>query len=368
MQVLTVAYNGDWQGDDHEISPTQGYIVDIASGQQSTIGISVPGMITPEDTQVELQAYRMVNGQQVVNENWIGYFVKKTLPFTEAFSEIIDNLHYIQTQNWTASRKKPQPGSPWIVALIHSKTPTLSYGEMAIVKCFNDANFVWNSAPPETEQVVKKSTIEFIYTEKPEYMPIYVDISGIDMPKEIGIFIDNVCKGAAVVTDSLVEIPAYILDVLEDNPEIEFRLYYDSKAVPLSVVNPMVWDDVTENYNTGNFQIRERRDYYKVSISATTTNEDLPPIANSLTISPNPFNPSTNIRYYISSDYQVNIDIYNVKGQRVNTLVEGFKAAGDHTTVFNGRDFNNRPLASGIYFATLKHGGLTVTRKMILMK
>jgi flagellar hook assembly protein FlgD len=64
----------------------------------------------------------------------------------------------------------------------------------------------------------------------------------------------------------------------------------------------------------------------------------------------------------------VNIEIYNIKGQRVKTLVSEDMEAGNHSLVWNGRDNNNNPVSSGVYFYKMVTGKYTSTKKMILMK
>ncbi len=62
------------------------------------------------------------------------------------------------------------------------------------------------------------------------------------------------------------------------------------------------------------------------------------------------------------------IDIYNVKGQKVITLVDEQMSAGHHSVVWNGKDDSGRNAASGIYFSRMRSGKYTATRKLILMK
>jgi hypothetical protein len=83
---------------------------------------------------------------------------------------------------------------------------------------------------------------------------------------------------------------------------------------------------------------------------------------------PNPFNPTTTIAYSIKETSPVLIEIYNVKGQIVRTLVKETKAAGNYTTVFDGRDDNHRALGSGIYFFKMFAGKYSSSRKMVMMK
>ncbi len=83
---------------------------------------------------------------------------------------------------------------------------------------------------------------------------------------------------------------------------------------------------------------------------------------------PNPFNPTTSVAFDMAKDGNVNIDIYNAKGQKVNTLINEFKKAGSYKTLWNGKDSNNLNCGSGIYFYRMKSGNYTSTGKMILMK
>lgn len=83
---------------------------------------------------------------------------------------------------------------------------------------------------------------------------------------------------------------------------------------------------------------------------------------------PNPFNPETNIRYTVSRRGPVTIDIFNVNGARVRTLVEKTHEAGAYSARWNGTDDSGRPVASGVYFYQLRAGGFVDSKKLILLK
>lgn len=83
---------------------------------------------------------------------------------------------------------------------------------------------------------------------------------------------------------------------------------------------------------------------------------------------PNPFNPETTIRFSLKQAMPARLSIYNLKGQLVKTLVDGQLTEGMHNAVWNGKDNNNRSVASGVYFYRLKAGSYVSTRKMILTK
>ncbi|MEZ5358213.1 MAG: S8 family serine peptidase [Candidatus Zixiibacteriota bacterium] len=87
-----------------------------------------------------------------------------------------------------------------------------------------------------------------------------------------------------------------------------------------------------------------------------------------LSNAPNPFNPATHIRYRLSAEMAVRLDIFNILGQVVATLVDETQEAGAHTAVWDGRDASGRMAASGIYIYRLSANGHSQSRKMALMK
>ena len=83
---------------------------------------------------------------------------------------------------------------------------------------------------------------------------------------------------------------------------------------------------------------------------------------------PNPFNPTTAIRFSLASDAHVTVTVYDVLGQQVTTLVNELRAAGYYTAVWNGRDAVGRPSASGPYFVRMVCGDYVSTRRMMLVR
>ncbi|MBN2460734.1 MAG: T9SS type A sorting domain-containing protein, partial [Candidatus Cloacimonetes bacterium] len=83
---------------------------------------------------------------------------------------------------------------------------------------------------------------------------------------------------------------------------------------------------------------------------------------------PNPFNPSTTIPYYMREQGEVKLEVYNIKGQFIRTLVSGYRDAGVHSVIWDGTDEKDRAVPSGIYFYRMRTKQETETKKMILMK
>ncbi len=86
---------------------------------------------------------------------------------------------------------------------------------------------------------------------------------------------------------------------------------------------------------------------------------------------PNPFNPTTSIRFDVPAGagrVPVTLAIYSVRGERVRTLVDGERAPGAYTEVWDGRDQNGVAVGSGVYFYSLHAGSYQSSRRMVLLK
>lgn len=83
---------------------------------------------------------------------------------------------------------------------------------------------------------------------------------------------------------------------------------------------------------------------------------------------PNPFNPTTEIRFDLSKRVTVSLEIYNVSGQRVRTLSAGSLPAGSHAVTWDGRDDTGTSVSSGVYFYRLQAGEFTESKRMTLIR
>jgi len=83
---------------------------------------------------------------------------------------------------------------------------------------------------------------------------------------------------------------------------------------------------------------------------------------------PNPFNPTTSIQYSLPTRSHVVLDIYNLLGQRVTTLVDETKEAGIHQVIWNGKGSKGNTVTSGVYFYRIKADNYSEVKKMVLMK
>ncbi|MBN1407552.1 MAG: T9SS type A sorting domain-containing protein, partial [Calditrichaceae bacterium] len=83
---------------------------------------------------------------------------------------------------------------------------------------------------------------------------------------------------------------------------------------------------------------------------------------------PNPFNPITNIEYYVPKAGSVSLVVYNVVGQKVRTLIEGHHNPGTFHAIWDGCNNAGEMLSSGVYFYQLKGTDAVITKKMTFIK
>lgn len=96
-----------------------------------------------------------------------------------------------------------------------------------------------------------------------------------------------------------------------------------------------------------------------------------PPVARQFQLLqnyPNPFNPQTRISFFLGKKSQVQLNIFNLQGKRIRTLVQQGLPAGLHQVTWDGKDAFGKSAATGIYFYQLQANGFILTRKMIFAK
>lgn len=201
------------------------------------------------------------------------------------------------------------------------------------------------------------------------------DLSGVlTEGDEIAIFDGDYCVATAVYNEGeqFITLTASMNDEFVDwtngfTPGNEFSMHIWLADQQVEIQN--VEFEVLEGYST--FEILEQsiisvHDFY---VSSDDVTENLVPVVTEISsIFPNPFNPDTTIKFSLHQAGSVNLEVYNIRGQRVKTLVSDDLEAGNHQITWNGTDDNGRNVSSGIYFTRLVTEDRQVIRKMTLMK
>jgi flagellar hook assembly protein FlgD len=105
-----------------------------------------------------------------------------------------------------------------------------------------------------------------------------------------------------------------------------------------------------------------------VVVVASKSKEVLPETFSLSQNYPNPFNPETIIKYTLPEDCHVELTLYNVLGQKVETLVDEYQSAGYRMIRWNGRDAEGNEMSSGLYLYKIKTAKYSETKKMILLR
>lgn len=171
-----------------------------------------------------------------------------------------------------------------------------------------------------------------------------------------------------------------------------FRIYRGNsvqmdQASLLNVFIPATNTSVAQLYQYTDLEIAQEGVYYywlenvdldgssgihgPVSVSFSypeAASPSIPVVSGINSVYPNPFNPSTTIRYGLSQDQNVSLSVYNTRGQLIRTLFSGTLKKGTYNHVWDGRDNQHRPVSSGMYLLRLNAGQESFSGKLMLMK
>ena len=182
-----------------------------------------------------------------------------------------------------------------------------------------------------------------------EDMELYLDVLAVEQPGQLFVDAGSVVGlvPVTILEPGIYEIPlgAVPSNFLAFNP-------------------PGTYDPIT----SASFTI----DSWGLRIASEATGvADGAPVARGVRVYPsypNPFNPVSNFAFDIASAGFVRVEVYDVSGARVRTLLNEYRLPGRHEVVWDGRDELNREMGSGVYFWRLTAGGDTRSSKMVLLK
>lgn len=103
-------------------------------------------------------------------------------------------------------------------------------------------------------------------------------------------------------------------------------------------------------------------------LNIPTNAPDAPFAPSALAVQPNPFNPATEISFGLARGGHVKLEVFDMRGRLVRTLLDEARGPGEHRIPWDGRDAGERPAAAGLYLARLRAGGRDQVQKMVLVK
>ena len=187
---------------------------------------------------------------------------------------------------------------------------------------------------------------------------------GVGYPLEIFVIVNE--GGAARLTRGAVfsyyEFTQPIADRLTDEAWREMLNSDNPPEMPgwisfidRNVIRPERWEGSIENL-------------FEKEFSAVVPNLKLPISCALLQNYPNPFNPETTIEFTLNIAGRVVIEIYDLLGRRIQTLIDAIRPAGWHTVRWDGKDETGNCMPSGLYMYTLKANSHQLSKKMFLLR
>ena len=174
--------------------------------------------------------------------------------------------------------------------------------------------------------------------------------------ENLGFILERGAESEDGTTAEWTEIASYITDeALRGQGSVTYRTEY-------SFTDKTVEPGVTYDYRLADVSYAGEKVYHALNVLGVAVTE-IPEEFALFPAYPNPFNPETVIRYQLSADSDVSLQIYDVKGQMIETLLNKTQDPGFYKV--NWKPIN---LPSGVYFCKLTIGDRTSTQKLILLK
>ncbi|MCK4358091.1 MAG: hypothetical protein KAW92_04995 [Candidatus Cloacimonetes bacterium] len=357
-----LTYNcGEWNffGLRH-ITSTAGYKLNISI--TDSIYLSFYGNRIEPDTQLYLSGNR---------RNWIGYFLPKTQYCDEAFGKYWDKVISIQAEDWCYLRPMynfEKRGYKSIGFLPSNKIRPLEYGRGYVVVVSEDIpDFRWWNSNKLCKSNKKHKPQIFNYKDYFAYE--IFDIVNIEQGvSEIAIYRDTTCVGASVVDGSSVQIISYAKSSKIGNQNISFAISHTAGDIR-KINNYYVYDFKSGEFIHKNIMAGHQK--YAIITMNKNTNINIPSktyINDNCNESKIQNSTFPTITYELTDDCLVELSVYDIKGNKIRTLVKNRITKGEWKTIWDGRDDNSKRLGNGIYFYKLSAGKKRIIKKMLLMR
>ncbi|HPS59970.1 MAG TPA: FN3 associated domain-containing protein [Candidatus Cloacimonas sp.] len=246
-------------------------------------------------------------------------------------------------------------------------------------------NGSWHTVTGTTEQII--FNITFAKGKGSEEIPIVLGEQDPTLPVELSSF-------TAVLTSDMYVLIKWIAESETNHSGYNILRAEKKDLATAQRINAQIIDEGVEagtqiSYSYTDFEAYTNMVYYywleSVSLDGVSSyygpsivtigdpnQEPRPPevlmATKLLNAYPNPFNPNTNIRYSLKDAGKVRIDIYNMKGQVIQTLTAEHNIPGFYQLAWDGCDANGKPVASGIYMYRMTSGNYSSAKKMVLAK
>jgi len=299
--------------------------------------------------------------------NWMGYWLPYTQNIEDGFGEFWEDVFSVDAEDWYYEY------SLQLTPTSSTTNKNLVYGKSYIVTLYdNVSGFYWTDATSRSYGAPGNPRL------KPQYfsfndLPDYEAIDVMDIPAnviEIGVYEDDVCIGAVVVQNEDEQILAYSTNANRNQVALTFEVVTNSRQGSQHVANYKVMNKETGKYES-RLLISGQQKSSIVLFGELEEHQNNTPVIEEVVLHgnyPNPFNPTTNISFSLPLDQDIELLVYNMKGQLVSKLVSGQYPSGSHSVTWDGKDECGKNVGSGLYFYKLITTDQVISKKMLLLK
>jgi hypothetical protein len=317
-----------------------------------------------------------------VSQGWnsIGYLPQGPMAVTEALNDlqIASNNDVVKSQDgfaqyvdgaWYGSLTYMMPGEGYKLSLAAPGDHTFNYPAYAPAAPPPIASVADGDQNKPAEGAPAWSVDQHAYQYNMTLTAVLriADTESFDPNDMIGAFVDDECRGVArpVYVDGVKRYLAFLMihSNAAEGEEVTFRAFDADVGLIYDVEESLACRaDAVEGTALAPIVLN----------AATVWEEEVHGLPTAFGLGqnfPNPFNPSTVIRYDVpAGGGAVNLRIYDVGGRLVRTLVDGFEAAGRKSVAWHGKNNRGELVATGVYFYRMTAPGFERTRKMVLLK
>ena len=335
-----------WVNSNHILDSSVGYKIKMLP-TSNPVKIKISG--TLENPKRKIKLYHGM-------ENWIGYFIKKSQTIQDAFGEdVLQHITMIKAQHWFWI-------NPKIYSYLPNLTATLNFADMIVVYCDTDIEFSW-SDKKSTKPFVKKTTRHFNPEEKTNYIPFLVKIPDEFIKRdysELGIFLNDICIGSSVITDTILTIPLYYKSILKDPyNDLVFSIYNKKNNKYQTYRNYLTFDTKKNKFDKNPITFNEHPPFYFIKLLSNLSNEEKNILLNIIN---NPEKQQVFINYYLPTEQNLKIAIYDMNDNQITTLVNGKQISGSYQLIWEYKS------ERGLYFCKLITKDKILKKKIILVR
>ena len=326
-----------------------------------------------------------LNTPITINQGWnyVGYPVQGNLAINTALGSLSGSLQtgdviksqygyaeFVKGSGWFGSLKFLEPGLGYM--LKSSGPGTLIYPATASTR----NREIQNNENLKFDNEFRTAINELDWKVNPESFDNVLSISGqlMDVKENqisgdriiVAAFVGDECRGLTQAREYQGKW-MYYLSLYSNAPadeEVTFKAYFENQRLVKPILEKVKFDGISKIGETSHpfywhFEVKNNEE-----IAENLTDFD----GNFLSQNqPNPMVNNTSFTFGIVEDAEVTIEVHNVAGQLIKTLISGNYEAGEYTVKWNGADNSGRPVKQGVYYYTLKAGNFVDSKKLIIV-